>query len=447
MADWDQIAKSLSEAGKTAAMGLVDRNRMKVEDFYQKAQEQRANEIEQIRFERNRAAEMADRQKLMKEEAEITERFAKIRHDDEADLTNWLESPDLHEHADNLKMKADTFADEGARKELDGLGRLVGAIKEGKLEKELDEDMSTALKNLPPSMSTNLRATIGENYKKKLLNNQAEQMYRYYEWMMKDKDKELEWSRLTFDQIMKMRADREGLYTLIGEIEKDEKYLIGRQKAIEFGINPLDDPKNFPQWNELISNPKNKNASILMGYEERWKRIAGLKGLLLEMNEGLYRRDPMGTDPERYLRDLSAAENRKAGVFPLPPNDPKRQAMIESVVPKAEPAKGPSGAAHKLFVDTVYEKGIKSLFLNIREGIQHDDEFEKFKKQMKSTYGDTVNPKDVKLLVNRGGLIAAGKETIGTIFYDPHTKMLVEVVADPMDPSKIGLVPLQPIGK
>jgi hypothetical protein len=100
-----------------------------------------------------------------------------------------------------------------------------------------------------------------------------------------------------------------------------------------------------------------------------------------------------------------------------------------------------------VFVDKVYEGGIKPLFLRVKESFQHEGEFKKFTHEMKKMYGDTINPKDVTMITDQQGLLRAGKETVGTIFYDPHKKILVRVIADPYDPTKIALEPIAPIVK
>ena len=437
MADWDQIAKSLSEAGKTAAMGLVDRNRMKVEDYYNRAQEQRANEVEQIRFERNRAAEMADRQKLMKEDYDFRDAFEKKKARDDAELKKYMSDPGLQDHAKNLELKYAAFNDPETKAELDGFGELMGALNEGKLEAQLTPNMKKTLDNMDPGLSQTLRGAIASNYKQKLANDLTLEMIENYRWLRDPKSKEVAMRSLTYEQINKMRDDKERLYNAIANGEKEEKYIVGRQKAIELGIDPFDDPKNSPIWNEVVKNPKNKNSSIMQAYEESWRLIAGLKGMLFLLDQSLYQMDPRGTDPVRYMRELAAEEKRAAGIVDVPE-------VTEEELP-APPPPQPPGAAHKVFVDTVYEKGIKSLFLNIKEGIVHGEEFDKFKKQMKDTYGDTVKVKDVQLLTNRDGLRTAGKEIIGNIFYDPDKKILVKVVANPYDPTKVMLEPLTPI--
>jgi len=103
--------------------------------------------------------------------------------------------------------------------------------------------------------------------------------------------------------------------------------------------------------------------------------------------------------------------------------------------------------AHKFFIDTVFEKGPKSWFLNARAIFQHAREFEEFKKQIKERYGDAISKKDIVILADPAGLLKTGPESIGRVFYDPRKKILVEVVRNPMDPNGILLAPVEPLRK
>lgn len=439
MADWDMIAKSISEAGKTFALGLENRNRMKEEDYYRKAQEQRAIQLEQIQFERNRAAEMADRQKLMKEDAEIRQAFEDTKRHNDADLLNFANSPDLVKHVDNLETNYMAYKDPEVKKEIDGLGKLMKALNSGALESELDDEMKTALDKLPAPMRAPLGTLIASNYKQKLANQLAYEQIENLKWLRNKKTADDAMARFSIEQINKLRGDKDELYKSISTLENLDKFVLGRQKATELGIDPMVDPKTSPIWNEVVQNPKNKNSSLMQSYEATWRVIAGLKGSLFLLDQKLYQYDPMGTDPVRYMKELAIAEKKARGIVDVPE-------VYEEDIP-APPPPQPPGAAHKLFVDTVYEKGAKPLFLKIKESFQHAGEFEKFTHDMKKTYGDKIKPNDVTMLTDEQGLLWAGRETIGTIFYDPHKKMLVKVVADPYDPTKIALEPIAPIVK
>jgi len=190
------------------------------------------------------------------------------------------------------------------------------------METALDDKSKRALAALPIDLQSSLKNALQTNYAKDLQNKEIEVMIKYHWWLMDPKKKEIEWARLSFDQLMKMKEDRTKLYDLIQQREADKEYMFGRQAAIKAGIDPNDDPRNNPNWTTLTTDPKSKDASLLLSYFERWKQIAALKGLLMEMNEGLYRLDPKNTDPDRYLRELDEAENRRQGIAPLPAPNP-----------------------------------------------------------------------------------------------------------------------------
>lgn len=449
MADWEMIAKSLSEAGKSAAMGLIDRNRQKLADYYDQQKEERGNRMEQIRFERDRAARMLDEKELMKARNDIDLANWRIKMEDEADLKKWGEDPALHKYADDLLMKADTFGDADARKQYVGLGKVLSSIKAGKLEKELDADEQAALAGLQPDMQSSLKSAIQANQTKRLQNTQAETMIKYYYWLMDPKQKAAEWAKLSWQEKMDLKDKRTEIYGLINAREQDKDFMFGREQAMKAGINPNMDPRSNPNWESLTSGPKAKpeQAQILLSYLDRWKQVAALKNILGEINEGLYEMDPT-TDPERYLRDLKSAEDRAKGIFPLPQTDEKRKGMIEMATAGMNaPAPAEKPVWKKFFGDTI-GGFFKSTFLDVRENFQHHEEYDDFRKMAGERYGlDKKQVRNIKLLTNPTATVSSLKDDIGTVFYDPHRGILVEIVEDPMRIGEVNLVPLQEVKK
>lgn len=452
MADWEMIAKGISDAGRTFALGLQDQNERRLQQKYQIEQEDRAAKAEQVVFERNRAAQMADTKELAQDAAVRNAHFAKVEREDIANLALWDNDPNLRDYVENVGMAADTFGDRVQRQIYVGVNKLRDKIRSGRIEKELDKEESFALENLPAGLKSTLHEALLKNISLRDQHDSTRKLIEYYDWQMSREKTDAESLRLSYGQYKDANDWRMEMFKNITALEVEPTYQAGRQKAMEkYGIDPNQDPTKNPQWDKLIGKG-GPDANLLMSYADRWRSIAYQKKMLADINEKIYIMNPM-SDPDRYMRELSEAELLRqypSGRVPPPVADPKRaflknltqygEVTPDATIPLGEKPYETRPVWKRMFTRVVGSK-VPQTLENLVGGIFTYEEVRGFKKEMLDKYGIPEGTK-IDIAFVPKAVSSYTKRDIGSIFYDPNEDKVRRLEENPASPSGLGFVEL-----
>jgi len=333
MANWEEISKALSDAGKVAAQGLMTRNEQIQQNYNNYQNQVRAAQLEDYQAKRDREARMEDQQKLIQINAETDQKYKVMDEERKAKYAKYFEDPEMVNYMEQLKMGADAGFPEYAD-EYETLSNTFSSIHEGLGESELSPGQTKALEKMPPNLKSGIAKTFMQNKQDKDRHDYTRKNMQYLDWLMRQEKGGMDSGSL----FSAMNQARNGILEnmkYIGEIRRGPEYIQAADAWAKAGGDITKDPTTQLGWNEFLANPK--NAVLAKRYEEDWAEIGLLRYLNDQTREQMYRLNPMfdmgrlGAEMEEaYRRSGQPLPAAKKPAFSMePPGPPAGMPLIE----------------------------------------------------------------------------------------------------------------------